>query len=329
MKIALALQATYKSGGAVTYAEHLARSLRLSGLEVSIVEVKESVDRFADKYGRRLPNGDFCHKISLEKAKGIAKEGKLIIASSYVPDTGSLIIKELLKAGAYIVMHSPVDIDPVLSIMEEIGYDRQPVAVRKRISDMYQDRVVSRYIPHPFVPKGSAPTKKKFAVSISRVDRTKNTDIIVKANMKLPEEKQIEIFGPLNRDYAKELDAIDENWGSNFCGEYSPCIYHPVYSASLSVDMSAFEGEGDGTQYSFLESWDAEAVLIVNSKWILKGDQEVRDNETAIAVTDETDLAEMVSSFSENRDMIAAGKRELEKHKPEVVAPMYREWLEV
>jgi hypothetical protein len=163
------------------------------------------------------------------------------------------------------------------------------------------------------------PARTNYAVAFSRVDWDKGTHIILEANNLLPADKQVQIYGAINRFYSyQKLDKIDPDWERNYHGGWpaKSSLWHGVQlaaSAHVSVDLSSISGDGGGTQYSFLESFDAKTPLILNEKW-LTGDPELDEVEPAIAgtVSNSVELADMLSSGVAYND--AAAEQILNKH---------------
>ena len=115
------------------------------------------------------------------------------------------------------------------------------------------------------------------AVTISRVDFDKNTDIILKANQTIQDPKQrVHIFGAENRLYVHhklgELDFYNY-WKGKFGKDY-PLTYQDkdiLKGTKYVVDMSTIKNDGGGSQYTFLEAIYQGCVLILHKDWINQG----------------------------------------------------------
>jgi hypothetical protein len=73
------------------------------------------------------------------------------------------------------------------------------------------------------------------------------------------------------------------------------------------VDLSAISGDGGGTQYSFLECWDAGRPLVLNSRWITGNAAHDEVNGAVAAVVDDAEqLAALLSGPVPDWDRDAA-----------------------
>jgi len=91
--------------------------------------------------------------------------------------------------------------------------------------------------------------------------------------------------------------------------------------------MSVIKGDGGGTQYSFLEAWDAGAFPIINKKWIMEGDDMVHDF-NCWAVQDENQLAEALSwSLPHPEQKKLNMDHCLTRHDPIHIGNEYKEFL--
>ena len=118
---------------------------------------------------------------------------------------------------------------------------------------------------------------KIHAVTISRIDFDKNTDIILKANQLIQDsKKKVLIFGAENRIYVHhklgELDFYNF-WKGKFEKDY-PLTYQEkdiLKDTRFVVDMSTIKNDGGGSQYTFLEAIYQGCVLVLHGDWINQG----------------------------------------------------------
>lgn len=182
--------------------------------------------------------------------------------------------------GAYLVIHDPTELKDK-RLHEHLEYFNI-ITIRKKVSNYLEEKFGINSIEniHPFFPfkktlsfSNKNPKEKSGAISISRIDYDKHTEIILEANKILEAEgkPKIEIYGKLN-----ELYAYHKLRDYDFYSQYKGCF--PKTFADLEkllidkkfvVDMSAIKGDGGGTQYSFLEAWYLDCVLVISSKWIV------------------------------------------------------------
>lgn len=149
--------------------------------------------------------------------------------------------------------------------------------VQKYLLDNFN--ITSEFKLHPFHRYPCQLEGCQFhAVTISRVDFDKNTDIILKANQLVNNsKKRVSIFGAENRLYVHhklgELDFYNY-WKGKFNKEY-PLTYQDkdiLKGTKYVVDMSTIKNDGGGSQYTFLEAIYQGCVLILHHDWISQGD---------------------------------------------------------
>jgi hypothetical protein len=168
------------------------------------------------------------------------------------------------------------------------------------------------------------------AVAYSRLDWDKHTLMIAQANQQLVESDRVRIYGAENRLYTyHKVDKAVPGWRGEYGGVFDTAMEAGVRLAErahYAVDLSAIVGDGDGTQYTFLEAWDAGTTLVVNRKWLRTGEGEVREGETAFVVGSVEELVELLRS---RRTYPGEGPESaLEAHRPEKVVPVYEALVE-
>ena len=167
--------------------------------------------------------------------------------------------------GTHIVIHDPTEVkgrscQPVIDNLKRFNV----VTIRKTVQEFLLNKfgIESNFLLHPFYEFNKTNIEKtNKAVSISRIDYDKHTEIILEANKKL--ENKIDIYG-----YRKlgELD-LDSCYRGRF--EKSFIELDKILGKSkYVVDMSAIKNDGGGSQYTFLESIYENCVLILSDKWI-------------------------------------------------------------
>jgi len=205
-----------------------------------------------------------------------------------------------------LVIHDPTEL--------KTGKKRNPLIEDKLLSkfDIYVIRKsVKEYIKkeynidttlinHPFYqyPISEAPSINNYAVSISRIDFDKNTDIILRANKLLPEDKKVTIYGAENRLYVfhklKELD-FERYWRGKY-DKTLPMLYDGkqiLKTPLFMIDLSVIANDGGGTQYTFLEAIYNDCVLILHNDWIKK-DKLFVDKYNCFGVSNEMELKDIL-----------------------------------
>ena len=143
------------------------------------------------------------------------------------------------------------------------------------------------------------------AVTISRVDFDKNTDLILRANQLIEDtSKRIQIFGAENRLYVHhKLGDLDfySYWKGKFDKQY-PLTHKDkdiLKDTNYVVDMSTIKHDGGGSQYTFLEAIYQGCVLILHRDWVSQGSMWKEGVNCLAAETPE----ELASLIQESRDL--------------------------
>jgi len=223
--------------------------------------------------------------------------------------------------GTTIVIHDPTELkakdNPILKYKDKLRF----ITIRETVCEFLrkQHDIKSTFKLHPFYEyeRGNTPSDIK-CVSISRIDFDKNTDILLKANMKLPEQTQIGIFGAENRLYVhhklKELD-IQKHWRGKFKKSY-PLLHAEkdiLGGAKYMIDMSTIKNDGGGTQYTFLEAIYNGCVLILNEDWVKKGNTFI-DGKNCISVKDEGDIVRVLTEDKDYSHILVESQNLLKDH---------------
>ena len=154
---------------------------------------------------------------------------------------------EHFPEGTTIVIHDPTELkaidNPILKYKDKLRF----VTIRETVKEFLHTKygIVSTFKVHPFYEyeKEQIPPLMTRCVSTSRIDFDKNTDMLLRANMSLPKDKQITLFGAENRLYVhhklKELN-IDLHWKGKLKKTY-PLEYDGkdiLKGAKYMIDMS-------------------------------------------------------------------------------------------
>jgi hypothetical protein len=317
-----------KYGGFAVYTAHLYESFKRVGYNPRIFKIRKTSSAKPKQFTHNLT----CYSIDVEHAENLARNEPTIIVCTYWKQYAAEIVR-LLRAGASIILHDPTEYaSGLFDAIKACG--TRTVCIRQRnVENLREFGVKSKFIMHPYI-RARVPTKRGYvkwnAVSYSRVDFDKHTEIIVEANKLLPPESRVAIFGELNRIYAfHKLDKDTPEWRNEYHGTFPMDPWAAVglaRQANFVVDMSAIKGDGDGSQYTFLEAWDAGTPLLLNAKWINRGDGEMQRGENCEAVEDGRQLAAMLewepSELAFAR-LPKGGEQSLLQHAPDVIIPQY------
>jgi len=221
-----------------------------------------------------------------------------------------LLVKQLIYCGVPIVIHDPVEYsDELLWLADTYS---GIITIRKQNTINLKERgYTGTWIRHPYVKAGVKKTHKAGAVTCTRLAYNKGCEIIIEANNN---KCLIDMYGEMNKDYFMEQLSKRTDWRKYYKG-YIDNKLHAVPNVlcryKYAIDLTLITLDGGGTQYSFLESWDADCMLIVSKKWILNNDDLV-SGLNCLAVSNETELKEVIEKNKEYD--IAIHSTILEKH---------------
>lgn len=269
-------------GGWVTYTVHLYAALTSQGVDVHLYKVGNRTERNRRPFGSGLAYRNIT-MIDLLDLPG----NKLITASAKK-------FKEeaecLVDNGAWIVCHDPTEFKnlpdsmPKLFVIRPSGLEYFPHA---------------HYIPHPYMRAKKLMdlrTRMRNAVSVSRIDFDKHTEILLDANRLLPANKRIDIYGFENRLYTKfKIMPKYPEWVQSKAAfpREDGAAFALLTGARYMVDMSIIKGDGGGSQYTFLEAMDAGCVPVLHEEWCtVKG--EMRPGKNCLVVSDGKSLAKVL-----------------------------------
>lgn len=322
-------------GGTTSFTVHLYEGMRRAGLNPKIFRVKERGEHFTRPFAKY--EGVEYRNITSEEAIKIAKHNPSVLVApcnSKFLQFDPTIIAKLMKAGMRLVIHDPNEFE-IYDHLENRHTIKRPICIRPTMKQFFPDAV---FIPHPYVreyPKNNAPLPAKrpwHAVSIARITFVKRTQIIVEANTKLPKNKQVVLRGAENRLFTrfKILPYYPEfkQGGYGF-----PMVWgasaRECAKARYAVDLTWFPDDGGGSQYSFMEAWDAGAINVIHEDWLrYKG--EMKAGKNCLTVTDAKTLVKLLKESlhpDKQYELIKQGYASLKKHDPIDVAEQYAEEL--
>lgn len=244
-----------------------------------------------------------------------------------------------LPDGTFLVIHDPTEVkknsgEPVIRNLKRFRI----ITIRKTVQDYLKKQfdIDSTFMVHPFYPyfkqiNGKVGKKKSGAVSISRVDYDKHTEVIIDANSILRERGKpiIEIYGAKNDRYVfyklQEKDNMKEsNPKSSYKGTFDKsfeAVHELLGPKKFMVDLSAIRYDGGGSQYTFLEAMYEECVLVLNRKWLessgKKGEvtkmpkTKFKDGKNCFVVSNDEELADLVSKKKSGLSKIVSNSRKL------------------
>ena len=197
---------------------------------------------------------------------------------------------ETLPVGTVIVIHDPTELRSQI-VREQLNRFRV-IVIRE---SMLRHIPGAEYLPHPFysypTEKSDAPYK---AVSISRIDYDKHTDIILAANAN---GAQIDVWGFANRQYVffKLKEMSFEKYYKGGFGKTFEALGEALKDARVVVDMSQIKQDGGGSQYSFLEAIHHGCALILHRNWVEHPNSIWKDGINCTAVSTPEELVDAVN----------------------------------
>jgi hypothetical protein len=307
------------TGGWVTFTAHLMMSLREQGHEVYLFKIGNN----SELNDRPFGYGIKYRNVTADEAVRVAKfkdRKSLVVA---VQKNYAEVSEALLSVGAKAVLHDPTELRAGFALRAPVA----PWVIRRAVLRQVPGSV---FIRHPYVRRPAPPKlpKKRGAVSTSRIDFDKHTEIILDANRL---GAGIEIRGFENRLYTKfKIMPKYPEWVQSVAAypRDADAAYELLLKAKFMVDMSLIKGDGGGTQYTFLEAWDAGAVPIIHVDWILpKDDMVVAGN--CLVASDGAHLASVLkqATGATIAPLVEAGYKSLRRHAPKIIVPQVVEWL--
>lgn len=303
------------TGGWVTFTAHLMRSLEIMGEECQLFKVGNRTENSRRPFGY----GAYYRNLSLDDALKLRNVILVATAKNYREQAAALIVK-----GARVVLHDPTELRAGLA-----GLDvRRPWVIRKAVQAQVPGSV---FIRHPYVRHevpGKLP-KRKGIISTSRIDFDKNTTMILDANRL---GAGIRIHGFENRLYTKfKIMPNYPEWEQSIAAypRDTDAAFKLLLGAQAMVDLSDIKGDGGGTQYTFLEAWDADAAVIIGDWWMRRNDDMV-PNKNCFVISNPDNLASLCKTIRKHGVpdlLMRGGEYALRRHASKIIVPQVKEWL--
>jgi hypothetical protein len=299
-------------GGWVTFTVHLAKKFNYRLYKVG---------KKTEKKVRPFGYGVDYQNVSLED---LLKIPNLLITAvdkhywdilPHLPPTTKIVIHDPTELKINKSKPNPMVQEPKLLNLFKVYTIRE--TVQRYLLDNFN--VKSEFKVHPFFEYETNKEPCKFhAVTISRIDFDKNTDIILKANQLIQDsKKKVQIFGAENRIYVHhKLGELDfySFWKGKFDKDY-PLTYQEkdiLKDTHYVVDMSTIKNDGGGSQYTFLEAIYQGCVLVLHRDWISQASLFKEGINCLAAETPE----ELSKVLSEPRDITNLIKESIKLLKP-------------
>ena len=295
-------------GGRVSFTAHLAlkHNLPLYKIGNKTEETKEGDPKYREYgYGVKYQN----------LSENDIPKGKLLITA--VDKTCYSHLKKFPN-GTYIVIHDPTEVSSQATkpLVEELSRFKI-ITIRESVKKYLEEKLnlKSIFLRHPFFEyKFDKLSNPSDAVSISRIDFDKHTDIILKANKEL--KNPIQIYGAHNRLYVFHK-LKDLGFKKYYKGQFEKSfeeLSNILKNAKFVVDMSVIKHDGGGTQYTFLEAIYQQCCLVINEKWVEGFKTPFENGKNCFVVKESTDLSNLLNSNPAVEKINKEAKKILEPH---------------
>ena len=256
-------------GGWVSFTAHLALKYNYKLYKISKrTEKLKSGEARMRKFGY----GVMYQNLSIEDAKKLPNILITAIDKKYYE------FLDQFKNNTHLVIHDPTEVkgkscQPVLDVLSKYVIITIRKSVKKFLFEKYN--VQSKFKYHPFFEykKKIMTDNKSGAVSISRIDFDKHTEITLMANKYLSSANKIDIYGAKNDRYVYfKLNKTNLDFEKYYKGTFKKSFEEldNILSTKLYViDLSAIKNDGGGSQYTFLESIYQGCILILNKTLLI------------------------------------------------------------
>lgn len=314
-------------GGWVTFTAHLIDAIQAAGHTPVLRKLGNNTENKTRDFGygkwyRNTTEGDLYDLAIHEPTIIVAAARKF----RFVTD-------ELLSLGSKIVFHDPTE----FKNLDEGMIKPENCVVVRQIGRQHIPGAT--FIRHPYqrmAKPGAVEYRSTLAVATSRIDFDKNTHILLDANRELPDNKKIVIRGFENRLYTKfKIENHYPEWTQSKAHypREKETAFDLLNDANFLVDMSVIKGDGGGTQYTFLEAWDAGAVPIIHTDWLIDGD-DMKEGYNCQSFNNGQELANFLNMFeyededdSGRRGFVESGYEALKLHDPKLIGEQYARFI--
>lgn len=297
-------------GGWVSFTAHLSRKYELPLFKIGN---KTEISKEGEAKLRDYGYGVSYQNIAANDIKNLRK--KILITAI---DKTCYEDLDAFPDGTYIVIHDPTEVkakaaEPLLKHLPRFKIITIRESVQTYLKETY--KLKSKFIIHPFFEyefeKAKNPTE---AVSISRIDFDKHTDIILDANKHL--HNPIDIYGSINRQYVffgLKGYPFKKYYKGSFEKEFDE-LSKLLKDVKYVVDMSVIKNDGGGSQYTFLEAIYQECALIINKKWVEGMKTHFQDGKNCFVIADGEELAKLLTTDPSVKKILSEAKKILKPH---------------
>lgn len=172
--------------------------------------------------------------------------------------------------------------------------------------------------------------EKVGSICIGRIDHPKHIDIIYDANDKLPQEKWIDHYGSKDSGiyafHTLGIDRLDKYWKGRFPATFEDNT-RLLSNKKFLINLTEFNGDGGGTEYSTLEGIYNDCCIILHRNWIrnakntlkdypdeLKQGMEFEEGYNCLCVDNSDELVEIINKNPDVDNLVKNSKKIIEYH---------------
>lgn len=307
-EIALFFARKKEGGGTTSFTVHLYWAMKDAGINVKLyrLSLKERAPKTIGDYANVT-----AHYVTPKQARYICRNVPSLLTApeneKNLPTPDCLI--QMMKAGMRIVIHDPNEFNSRgYEHLRERALVYTPFCIRPTMHRFYPNAI---FIPHPYCREyegwqGEDLFDRKLACSITRVTFVKRSHMLLEANRLLNEKYRIRFHGAENRLYTyfklKKKFPEFKQGGYDLPLEWGVSA-RKAHEYMLAFDMTYFPKDGGGSQYTFMEAWDAGTVNIIHNDWLRyrnKYATEMIDGENCIAVRDAEQIKDIIFHARKN-----------------------------
>ena len=271
----------YLDGGARTFTIHLMYKLKK---QIVFVVRKRSESKLHD-----FGNGFFYQNISHKDASEIDNSAVVIFKENFLD-----VLKSLKNPT--VVIHGTIDIsEKSIPFIKHLKIITIRKTIQKYLKQKYNLDSIFKFLP--FYPYPVDDLYRHGAVSISRISPEKNITMIRRANRLL--DNPIQLYGFARRPY------VHFTFGQ---------LNNILSITKYVVDLSVYDNDGGGMNYTFLEAIHNKCALILHRKWLEFEDSDFKEGYNCFAVDNERELAELIQKDPDITNIVNNASKLLKRH---------------
>lgn len=278
----------YLDGGARTFTIHLMHKLPRY--------VVYRVDKQTESRLHNFGYGLFYKNISEKDISKMRNSAIVIFKEKFLH-----VLKSLKNKNPTLVIHGEVDISKKsIPHIKDLKIFTIRKTLQKYLKEKYDLDSIFKFLPFYPYTVFSYPSHKG-AVSISRISREKNIDMIVEANKTLDNPLKIKICGHGRKSYVHFT-----------FGELVSLLARTKYV----VDLSVYKNDGGGMNYTLLEAIHNKCALILHRKWLEFEPKycDFKEGYNCYAVDSPKELAELITNNPETTKVVNNASKLLKRH---------------